>query len=183
MLGQLYIAQDRLEESRLEYERVVAGEPKAIAAHTIIAMILEAQNKTAEAQKRYEQTLKIDPYAVVAANNLAWVYVQQNQNLDLALDLARRAKQKLPSDPRVNDTLGWILFQRGLTDKAIPLLVESVTGDPDNPLHAFHLGMAYVKSGDWVRARPPLERALKLDAYFPGSDRAGNALAMIGVQR
>lgn len=38
--------------------------------------------------------------------------------------------------------------------------------------------MAYVRSGDWTKARPALERALEAD--FPGSDQAKNALAMIG---
>ena len=136
--------------------------------------------KPVDAQRPYEHVLAIDPYAVVAANNLAWMYVERNQSLDVAMDLAQRAKQALPSDPRVNDTLGWVLFQRNLTDKAIPLLVESVKGDTGNPLHAYHLGMAYVRSGDWAKGRPALERALKLDDTFPGAAQARNALAMIG---
>jgi len=180
MLGQLYMSQERLEAARLEYERVVARDPKSIAAHTIIAMILEAQHKTDEAQRRYERILEIDPNAVVAANNLAWLHVQRNQHLDLALELAQRAKQQLSSDPRVNDTLGWVYYQKNLTDQAIPFLLEGVTRDAGNPLHHYHLGMAYVRLGDWPRARQALERALMLKPDFAGADQAKKALVMMG---
>jgi tetratricopeptide (TPR) repeat protein len=174
------MSQERLEDARLEYERVVARDPKAIAAHTIIAMILEAQHKTDEAQRRYERILEIDPYAVVAANNLAWMHVQRSQNLDIALELAQRAKLKLSSDPRVNDTLGWIYYQKNLAELALPLLIEGARSDAGNPLHHYHVGMAYVRLGDWPRARQALERALLLKPDFPGAEQAKHALVTIG---
>jgi tetratricopeptide (TPR) repeat protein len=122
----------------------------------------------------------MDPYAVVAANNLAWLHTERDQNLDLALQLAQRAKQRLSSDPRVNDTLGWIYYKKDLVEQAIPLLEESVRDDAGNPLHQYHLGMAYVLSGAWMKARQPLERALTLKPDFPGANEAKTALAMIG---
>ena len=70
MLGQIYIADRRLESARLEYEKAVAKEPTPVAANTIVAMILEAQHKRQDAEKRYLRVLEIDPNAVVAANNL-----------------------------------------------------------------------------------------------------------------
>jgi tetratricopeptide (TPR) repeat protein len=143
-------------------------------------MILEAQHKTEEARKRYERILQIDPNAVVAANNLAWLDVERNQDLDLALQLAQRAKQHLSSDSRVNDTLGWIYYKKNLPQQALPLLEESVRGDPNNPLHQYHLGMTYLRAGDWNKARPPLERALKLNPDFGAAAEAKNALVMIG---
>jgi len=181
MLGQLYMSQQRLEEARLEYERGLAENPNSIALQTIVAMILEAQNKTDEAQRRYERILEMDSGAVVASNNLAWIYVERSQKLDFALQLAQRAKQRLPADPRVNDTLGWIYFKKNLTGQAIPLLEEGVKGDSTNALHLHHLGMAYYQAGDWVKARQTLERALKLTTWFPGIEDARRVLAITGT--
>src|SRR5262249_34388505 len=179
MLGEIYISERRLEAARLEYEKLVAKDPTSVAGHTIVAMILEAQHKTDEATKRYLKVLEIDRNAVVAANNLAWIYVQQETQLDTALELAQRAKQNLATDARIDDTLGWICYKKKLLPQAIASLEESVTRDPTNPLHQYHLGMAYMQSGDWPRARLALERGIKSPA-FPSVDEARKALATIG---
>jgi len=179
MLGQIYISQRRLEAARVEFEKVVARDPKSIAAHTIVAMILEAQSKVDEAKRRYERILEIDPNAVVAANNLAWLHIQRNQNLDLALQLAQRAKQHLSADPRVNDTLGWVYYKKNLFEQAIAALEESVLRDATNSLHQYHLGMAYIQAGDFPRARQALRRSL-VKPDFNGAEDARKALTMIG---
>jgi Tfp pilus assembly protein PilF len=180
MLGQLYISEKRLEDARVEYERALVGNPDSVALQTVVAMILEAENKSDEARRRYERILEKEPNAVVAANNLAWLYIERGENVDLALQLAQRAKQTLPADPRVNDTLGWIYYKRNLIDQAIPLLQDGVRGDANNPLHQHHLGMAYFQAGDWPKAREALERALKPGSWFPGIDDARKALAVTG---
>jgi tetratricopeptide (TPR) repeat protein len=179
MLGQIYISDRRLESARLEYEKAVAKEPTSVAANTIVAMILEAQKKLDEAKKRYLRVLTIDPNAVVAANNLAWLYVQQDKNLDTALELAQRAKRNLATDPRIDDTLGWAYYKKKLLGQAVASLQESVNRDATNPLHQYHLGMAYIQTGDWPRARQALERALRVPD-FEGADDARKALTMIG---
>jgi uncharacterized protein HemY len=107
------------------------------------------------------------------------LYGQQEQNLDVALQLAQRAKQHLASDARIDDTLGWIYYKKKLFPQAIAALEDSVTRDPNNPLHHYHLGMAYLQSGDWPRARQALERALKQPG-FAGVADARKALTMIG---
>jgi tetratricopeptide (TPR) repeat protein len=179
MLGQIYISENRLDAALLEYEKAAANDPTSVAAHTIVGMILEAQNKIDEARKRYQKVLDINPDAVVAANNLAWSFAQQEQNLDVALQLAQRAKQHLASDGRIDDTLGWIYYKKKLIPQAIASLEESVGRDARNPLHHYHLGMAYLQSGDWPRARQALERALKHPGFASAAE-ARKALKMIG---
>jgi len=179
MLGQIYISERRLDAALAEYEKAAANDPTSVAAHTIVAMILEAQNKIAEARKRYQKVLDINPNAVVAANNLAWSLAQQDQNLDVALQLAQRAKQQLASEARIDDTLGWIYYKKKLLPQAIASLEDSVARDPKNPLHHYHLGMAYLQAGDWPRARQALERALKQPG-FSGEADARKALTTIG---
>ncbi len=176
MLGQLYIRAGRLDEARAEYEKVLARNPNSIPANTFLAVILEAQQKPDEAKRRYEHVLELDPNAAVAANNLANLYVERGENIDLALQLAQRAKQLLPRESNVNDTLGWIYYKKNLVAQAIPLLQ---LGSASNPVHLYHLGMAYRQSGEWNKARQTLERALKLNADFPGADEAKKALASI----
>ena len=116
-----------------------------------------------DAQKRYEDIIARDSRAAVAANNLAWLYAQRGGNLDVALELARTAKQQLPQQAEVSDTLGWIYYKKNLVSLAVTSLEECAGKDPKNGTYAYHLGLAYAKNGDTRRARTQLERALKLN--------------------
>jgi Flp pilus assembly protein TadD len=62
---------------------------------------------------------------------------------------------------------------------ALPHLADSVRRSPKNPVFQYHLGMAYLKTGDADNARASLERALSLQPDFDGSANAREALASI----
>jgi tetratricopeptide (TPR) repeat protein len=179
MLGQLFIAQRKLDEAIAEFTRITVKQPKNVSAHTMIAMILQGQGKTADAQKKYEQVLAIDSRAPVAANNLAWIYAESGSNLDQALQLAQTAKTALPEQPEVNDTLGFVYLKKDLADLAVPPLKMSVDKDPQNPIYHYRLGVAYSKTGDKAAARRELEAALKINQSFPGADDAKKILGSL----
>ena len=110
-LTRMYVEAGRLDDARAQLEAIVARQPKAVWAHTMIAISLELQNRKTEARDRYRKVLEIDSRAAIAANNLAMIYVEEGQNLNQALQLAQTAVQQLPESPEVNDTLGMGLPQ------------------------------------------------------------------------
>lgn len=179
MLGRLYLTAHRLEEAKREFDEVARLQPSAISADTMIAMIFELQNNPVEAQKRYEAIIAKDSRAAVAANNLAWIYAERGGNLDVALQLARTAKQQLPSQPEVSDTLGWVYYKKNLAALAIDPLKESIGFDPKNPIYHYHLGLAYAKNGDKAKARGALGQALKLSQSFDGAVEARKLFASL----
>ena len=128
----------------------------------------------------YQRVLTLNPGAVAAANNLAWIYVAGNRKLDEALQLAQGVYQQLPDDPNVNDTLGWVYYQKKMAGQAIPYLETSVRKVPNEPTFQFHLGMASVQSGNWEVARRALKQALALKPDFEGAAEARKALGVIG---
>jgi tetratricopeptide (TPR) repeat protein len=117
--------------------------------------------------------------APIVANNLAFIYAEQGTNLDMALQLATTAKQGLPDNPDVDDTLGWIYYKKDMAKLAIRSLEDSLKRRPDTPEVLYHLGLAYSKAGDQDKAREALERALKLNPQFPGHDVARQTLASV----
>jgi Flp pilus assembly protein TadD len=119
----------------------------------------------------------MNPRLVVAANNLAWIYSEHGGDPEKALQLAQTAKQEAPEDPRVSDTLGWILYKRGVYQRALALLKDSASKLPDNPQVQYHLGMAYEKVGDKEAARKTLQAATSSPQPFPGKEEAAKALA------
>ena len=99
-------------------------------------------------------------------------------NLDVALQLATSAKQRLPDDHSVDDTIGWVYYKKDLPLLAVRPLVDSLRKRPDAPVVLYHLGMAYARLGDKAKARDALGRALKLDPTV-GGDEARRALATL----
>jgi tetratricopeptide (TPR) repeat protein len=162
LLAGLYLQEQRLGEARREFERLGERQPRSVAVHTAIGIILQMEQQRPAAKAKYQQILQIDPAAAVAANNLAWMIVEDGGNLDVALQYAQTAKAHLHDRAEVNDTLGWIYVKKGLNALAVPALLQSVEKDPGNGSFHYHLGVAYAGVPDPARARAALNRALAL---------------------
>ena len=59
MLGQLYLSQKKVDDARVEFEKLAARQTNPVAALTMSGIILQTQGKAAEAQERYERVLSI----------------------------------------------------------------------------------------------------------------------------
>ena len=173
MLAQLYIRQKRTDAARAEFEGMVERDPNAIGARTMIGMLWEAEGKRDEARKSYEATVKVNENAAVASNNLAFIYAEQGINLDVALQLATSAKRRLPEDPHVDDTIGWIYYKKDLPAMAVGPLEASLKRlrtPAEQAEVLYHLGLTYAKLGDRAKARDALESALKLNPQVGGAE-------------
>lgn len=162
MLASVLLASGKLDAARAEFDQMTQRDAKNVASQTMAAMIVHAQNKTADARKRYEAIVDANPGAAVAANNLAWIYADEGQKLDEALRLARAAEAKLPDNPEVQDTIGWIYYKQELPTLAVPAFEKSIEKAPENPTYHFHLALALQKAGEAQRARQAAERAVKI---------------------
>jgi tetratricopeptide (TPR) repeat protein len=178
-LGQMYFQQRRLDEARHEFEEIVKRKPDSVPARTMVGMILDVQQKHEESKKIYEGIVTGGVRAPVAANNLAWIYANRGEQLDLALQLAQDAKQQMPDSAEVNDTLGWVYYKKDLRELAVKTLENSVGKDPKNVMFQYHLGLAYAKAGQTMKARHALEEALRLKPDFDGADEARKTLASL----
>ena len=179
MLGQLYAGQRKLTQALAQYEELIRLDPRSVSANTMAAFLLQALDRKEDARARYERVMQLDPQAAVAAGNLAWLYVEQNANLDIALQLAQVAKNGLPEQPDVNDTLAWIYYRKDLPEMALPNVRLAIERDPNNATYQYHLGLIYLKTGDLDLAKSALEKALALDPKFDGAADAEEALSLL----
>lgn len=179
MLGQIYVAQRRLDDALREFDRLSTIQPNAIGPKTVVAVLHHMANRRPEAKAAYEAVLRIDSTAVVAANNLAWMKVEDNENLDVALQLAQAAKAKAPEAPEVSDTLGLIYYRRNLFAFSVAAYEDAVKYGPKNPEYHYRLGLALTKNNQPQRAREAFKTALSLNPKFPGADDAKAQLAAL----
>ncbi len=145
-----------------------------------LAMIYDRQGKNAESKPLYEQIIKMDPGNVLALNNLAMILAEQGTELDMALTYAERAKQKLPTDIDVADTLGLIYIKKNLSDQAIGVFNEIVRKDPNRSIFHYHLAMAYYQKGDKPNAKKSAQNALTKAPPKPEEQKIRELLAKCG---
>jgi tetratricopeptide (TPR) repeat protein len=147
---------------------------------TRLALLLDGIGRRDEAKPMYEDILKIDPNSVVALNNLAYIKAEEGKDLDNALTLAQRARQQLPKDPNVADTLGWIYIKKNLSDDAIRIYREVVSTAPENAAYHYHLAMALYQKGDKQGAKQALDEALKRAPKAPEQQGIKELMAKVG---
>jgi tetratricopeptide (TPR) repeat protein len=176
-LAGIYLSENKTDQAVAQYQSALETNPKQTRAHMVLGTIFDSQKKYDESERHYRAALDINPGFAPAANNLAFVLADQNNSLDEALGFARMAKEKLPADPNVMDTLGWVYYKKGLYDSAISEFSDSLEKIPDNAVVNFHLGMAFYKKGDRDNAKLQLEKALSLSQNFDGAEEAKRVLA------
>jgi Tfp pilus assembly protein PilF len=180
MLGELYVRGGRTDAARRQFEAMIQRTPSSIGANTMLGMLFELEGRRAEAEAQYRKVLQYDRTSPVASNNLAWLLVSSDRKLDEALQLAQNAQRHLQDDPDVNDTLGWIYYKQGQANLAIFPLEQSVAKDATNAEYRYHLGLAYLKAGDFKKAKSTLEEALKQGGTgFAAAAEVRKALASI----
>ncbi len=181
LLARLYIDSGRQQQALEGLNRILAKNPKDVVALMSVAMIHNASGEYEAAREAYEKVLAADPKHSDALNNLAYLYSEKLGQLEKGYDLARRARELLPHEPRTADTLGWIAHKRGQDAWALTLLDESASQLPKEPEVLFHLGMAHYDLGDEDAARLAFQRALELKKEFPGSDECARRLGILTI--
>jgi len=163
-LARFYSITGRTDETIATYQRAIEVKPTSARLHHFLALLYEAQGKLDKAQASYENAIKFDDNHAFAKNNLAYLLADNGKDLDRALDLAQDAKELLPNDANAADTLGWVLYKRGVHGAAVGYLKESVeNADVDDPalgVMRHHLALAYEADGNKEQAAKVLRTAI-----------------------
>src|SRR5262245_7047173 len=183
LLAQLYVASNRQQEAIAKLSAFVDKNKtsQTVPAMMQLAMIQEQLKNFAAARDTYETLLTVAPNSALALNNLAALYSERLGQFDKAYDLATKAREAVPNEPHIADTLGWILFRRGEYGNALRLLQESANKLPDQPEVQLHLGMARYMMGEEGPARVALKKSADASADFPGKDEARQRLAVLAI--
>lgn len=110
-------------------------------------------------------------------NNLASLlsdYGDGKDDLVLAKTLSVKLEGKGQS--AFQDTVGWVHYKLGDFEKAIQYLSKATEESPEINVFNYHLGMAYILSGDKVQAKDYLEKSLADEATFKEREKAKVAL-------
>jgi tetratricopeptide (TPR) repeat protein len=179
-IGETYRRKGDLGGSVTYLQKARDIDPGSSIIMSTLGLALDAAGRRQEAKQVYEATLKSDPGNPVILNNLAFLLAESGSDLDQALTLAQRAKQKLPNVAEVSDTLGWIYLKKNLSDNAIDIFKDLVAKQPHNSTYRYHLGMALSQKGDKRQALKELQEALKSDPAKEERDKIQALITKLG---
>lgn len=182
LLTRIYLRKKKLQEIITHFEATLADNPKFLPAYMVLGMVHDASGEFDKANDYYRQALDVQPDFAPAANNLAWNLAVEGGDLDEAFQLARMAMGRMPDEPNVLDTMGWIHHLLGHHWKAVAELERAVALDPKAPALHYRLGKAYMAAGEPQDARRAMEDALALDTDFPEAEEARRMLEGEGKQ-
>lgn len=93
-----------------------------------------------------------------------------------ALPIAERALAAAPGDPFVIDTVGWVAFLNGQSDRALLMLRDARVRKPDHPTIRYHLAAVLARNGKVAEAITELDAALASAPRFEGDAAARDLL-------
>ena len=91
--------------------------------------------------------IALNPDNAEARNYLSYMWAERGEHLDEALAQIRKALENDPDNPAYRDTLGWIHFMRGDTEKALVETHKAVKQVDDDPTINDHMGDILAKLG------------------------------------
>ena len=126
---------------------------------------LETGQRT-KAKALLQKVLVLEPGQDGALNSLAYLYAEEGVNLDEALAMARKAVAIDASNGAYYDTLGWVMFKKGMNAEAL-LALQKAEAYVQDPIVYKHMGDVYKTIGEFALARKFWRKSLTLDSRQP----------------
>ncbi len=126
------------------YEKLIEAGEKNNRLLFLYATSLDKTGKWVDAKKILLKIINNDKYDTSSLNYLSYSLAVKKIDLDLALNLIKRALQIEPDNPFFLDTLGWVQFQRDDYNSSLVFLEKAVSIEPINAEIIDHLGDCYL---------------------------------------
>lgn len=163
--------------AQAKLEEWLKSNPRDAGARYYLASQAMLRGQSALAIAQFEEVLRSRPDSAKTLNNLANLY--QRANDPRAMTLAEKAFKLQPQDPAIQDTLGWLLVEKGMPQKGLELLAKAAGQAPNIPTIQYHYAVALVRTDDKTKARTILQRTLGSQNAFPEARAAQELLAQL----
>lgn len=176
-LALMDIGDGKLDSARSALDALISRRTHDVSLLRERAYVEIASHRVPEAVALCRRILEVNSNDFWALNNIAYLLANSNR-ADEALAYAQHAKEVAPRGlAEVEDTLGWVLYRKGIYPEAVGHLEVAAQKSTD-PAIQYHLGLAYVKAGNRAKGERMLTAALKV---APGLQEAQLARQEMGI--
>ena len=172
-LAQIDVSEGKLDDARKRLEGILTVNSTNETARVWLGNIEAMRGNQGGALEHFRKAVEANPRNAQATNNLAYLLAEYSNKPEEALKYAEKAVQLAPEEPSYCDTMGWILYRKGLYSQAVGYLQRASSNKAD-VVWKYHLAMAYAKAGDLANGRATLNAALHINPQVPrGKTRQG----------
>ena len=161
LLGLVYAAQSKNQQSIEQLQIAVHLKPRSAAARTNLATALLHGGKSAFAEEQFREALTLEPNDFQANHNLAEFYLQSG-NITQALPLLEKAQQVNPSSYNNGYNLALAYFLTGKPDQSRQLVQKLSQQKDTGELHSL-AGKIDEKDGKFIEAANEFQNAARMD--------------------
>ncbi|HUQ92347.1 MAG TPA: tetratricopeptide repeat protein [Bryobacteraceae bacterium] len=179
-LSRLNHSEGKIQEALKFIQAALAADPNHVTARLWKGNLEASKGNHQAAIQDYRAVIEADPDNTMALNNISYFLVEHAGKPDEALKYAQKALELRPADPGTQDTLGWVLYNKGLYGPAVTHLKSAASQEGD-VRWKYHLAMAYAKAGDSRNAYATLDAALRFDPSVPEAKRARDLVRTLGA--
>jgi tetratricopeptide (TPR) repeat protein len=179
MLAESYLQKRDIDSAIPHYQ--AAANSKADGGVLIkLGLLYEQKNRQQDAEAAYRKFIENYADNFIGYNQLAWMFTRNGERLDEALKLATKANELQPGNASINDTIGWIYFQKNDYTKAKRhLSLANTISKGNNADILFHLASLEYALGKTENAKALVEKALQTSANFESRSQAQKLLTKL----
>lgn len=177
-LAQLYFSQHKYYKAIEEFHKILTIIPEHASTHYFLGSSYLEVSDFNNAKEQFKQVVRLEPTNDQGLNSLAYVNALLGENLDESLIMAKLAIDIDPNNGAYYDTLGWVLFKKGLPTDSILMLQKAEVYIKD-PVLFDHMGDVYLSMKEYPLARKYWRKSLELDALQNGVQEKINSLEKI----
>jgi tetratricopeptide (TPR) repeat protein len=179
VIARLMSSLGKTDQAIQELTELLKKHPDSLPGNMGLATLLETKGNYTEAKEKYKKVLLLQPNFSAAANNLAWLIASEKDgDLGEALRLAMLAKQAMPDEAHIADTLGYVHLKRQSFPLAIAQFQQALANKPGDPLITYHLAQAQYGNGEKDQAINAVKGLLKNKEAFKERPEVENTLKL-----
>jgi len=147
-----YISIDQLDKAINAMEKAITINPEKDSYYFELGALLERTGKFELAIKNIKRSIELNPMHSNAHNFLGYIYAIQGKSLDLALGHLNKALSIQPKNGYFLDSLSWIYFKKGESEKALKELKKAMVYTSPDPVLYSHLGDIHFSLTNYAEA-------------------------------
>jgi len=120
--------------------KALALDSKKDSYYFELGALMEKQGDYKGAMEKMRQAIELNPLHSNAHNFLGYMYALEGRDLDQALEHLKKALTTQPRNGYFLDSLGWIYFKKGESEKALTQIQKALIYTEPDPVLYDHLG-------------------------------------------
>jgi len=175
-IGSIYLAQRKIADAKLSFERAIALAPDMAEAHNYLGEALGEAKEYPRALESFNRAVALDPSLLRARYNQGVTYARMG-NTKYSEFVFRSLIKSAPDYSLAYDGLAVTLSRAGRAKEAIPVHEKAISLAPREPSYYYNLGLSYLILGDTTKALEQQEKLRQLDS------RVADQLASVIIKR